>query len=240
MKERAFSFEIKDLMTQFVAAFDDVIIRRFNSERQAQEDVQVRYLFSPKQRVLYDIANQSQNLTLPVVAISITSISRDNERVFNKIAGFYTSKKIEENQSSPNSSYLRSPVPVNIGVNMSIITKFQSDMDQILSNFVPYNDPYIVISWKVPDAAKLSIPQEIRSEVLWSGDINLQYPTDITNNDKYRVIGDTSFTIKGWLFKDLTNSEVKNIFEINNNFNLTNNINSLQSFIDSISSFAAE
>jgi len=240
VKERAFSFEVKDLMTQFVAAFDNVIIKRFNSERQAQEEVQVRYVFSPKQRVLYDIANQSQNITIPVVAVSITSISRDNDRVFNKIAGFYTGKSKEESESSSLTSYLRTPVPVNIGVNMSIITKFQSDMDQILSNFIPYNDPYIVISWRVPDAAKLAIPQEIRSEVLWSGDISLTYPTDISYNDKYRVLGDTSFTIKGWLFKDLTNNNVKNIFEINNNFNLTDSINSIQSFIDSISSFVAE
>ena len=227
-------------MTQFVAAFDNVIIKRFNSNREPQDEVQVRYVFSPKQRVLYDIANKSQNITIPVVAVSITNISRDNDRVFNKIAGFYTSRTKEEEQSSPNYSYLRSPVPINVGVNMSIIAKFQTDMDQILSNFIPYNDPYIVISWKVPDAVKLAIPQEIRSEVLWSGDISLQYPTDISSSDKYRVIGDTSFTVKGWLFKDNSSSTGKNIFEINNNFNLANNIDSIQSFIDSISAFTAE
>lgn len=235
MKDRAFSFEIKDLMTQFVAAFDEVIIKRYNSNRESQEEIQVRYLFSPKQRVLYDIANQSQNLTLPVVAVSINSISRDNERVFNKIAGFYTNRTKEESQSGSTSAYLRTPVPINISVSMSILTKFQSDMDQILSNFVPYNDPYIILSWKVPDAANLSIPQEIRSEVLWSGDVNLQYPTDIANSDKYRIIGDTSFTIKGWLFKDLSNTNVKNIFEINNNFSLTD-----KGFTDSINAFFPE
>ena len=98
MKERAFSFEVKDLMTQFVAAFDNVIIKRFNSNREPQDEVQVRYVFSPKQRVLYDIANKSQNITIPVVAVSITNISRDNDRVFNKIAGLYTSRTKEEEQ----------------------------------------------------------------------------------------------------------------------------------------------
>ena len=52
------------------------------------------------------------------------------------------------------------------------MTKFQTDMDQILSNFIPYNNPYIILSWKVPtdlSPSGFAIPQEIRSEVLWSG-----------------------------------------------------------------------
>jgi len=224
VKDQAFSFEIKDLLIQFVAAFDDIIIKRFNEKREEVNKVQVRYVYSPKQRVLYDIVNRSQNLTLPVVAVSINNVSRDNDRVFNKLAGFYFNKTSNETDRGTVSSHLRSPVPVNIGVNMSIVSKYQSDMDQILSNFVPYNDPYIILSWKVPDAAELSLPQEIRSEVLWSGDVRLSYPEDLGANDKYRLVADTSFTIKGWLFKDLTkDNTAQNIFFINSNFISTNN-----------------
>ena len=139
MKDRAFSFEIKDLMIQFVAAFDNVIIKRYNSTREVQDQIQVRYVYSPKQRVLFDIANQSQNLTLPVIAVSINSVSRDNERVFNKIAGFFTNRTQTESNRGTTSAYMRTPVPVNISVSMSILAKYQSDMDQIISNFVPYN-----------------------------------------------------------------------------------------------------
>ena len=230
MKDRAFSFEIKDLMIQFVAAFDNVIIKRYNSIREEQDQIQVRYVYSPKQRVLFDIVNRSQNLTLPVIAVSINSVSRDNERVFNKIAGFYTNKTQTESNRGATSAYMRTPVPVNISVNMSILAKYQSDMDQIISNFVPYNDPYIIISWKIPEAAGLSIPQEIRSEVLWDGNLNMTYPTDINASDKYRISADTSFTIKGWLFKDLSKNAVSNIFFIDNNFNLDTSFSSLTSF----------
>jgi hypothetical protein len=230
VKDRAFSFEIKDLMIQFVAAFDNVIIKRYNSIREEQDQIQVRYVYSPKQRVLFDIVNRSQNLTLPVIAVSINSVSRDNERVFNKIAGFYTNKTQTESNRGATSAYMRTPVPVNISVNMSILAKYQSDMDQIISNFVPYNDPYIIISWKIPEAAGLSIPQEIRSEVLWDGNLNMTYPTDINASDKYRISADTSFTIKGWLFKDLSKNAVSNIFFIDNNFNLDTSFSSLTSF----------
>ena len=71
MKNRAFHFEIKNLLTQFVAAFDDVVISRYDKNRQARQNIDVRYVFAPKQRVMYDIINKAQNITLPVVSINL-------------------------------------------------------------------------------------------------------------------------------------------------------------------------
>jgi len=218
VKNQTFHFEIKDLVTQFVAAFDDIIIKRYDKNRVPQNDVQVRYVYAPKQRVLYDLVNKAQNLTVPVVAININSVSRDESRVFNKLAGFYVSRGAGELDTQINSQFYRTPVPVNIQVNMSVITKFQTDMYQIISNFVPYNNPYIILSWKVPfTILQSTVPQEIRSEVLWDGGITLSYPTDIAANEKYRIVGDTAFTIKGWLFPYVQNP-AGNIFYIDTNF----------------------
>jgi len=223
MKNQTYHWEVKDLITQFVTAFDDIIINRYDKNRVAQNKVQVRYVYAPKQRVMYDLVNLAQNITLPVVSISIASVSRDESRVFNKINGYYFANGTSDTDNYPTATHYRSPVPVNIAVNMSIMSKFQSDMDQILSNFIPYNNPYIILSWKVPlDLAPAgpAVPQEIRSEVLWSGSVNLTYPTDIAATDKYKIIGDTSFTIKGWLFPALRNP-VGNIFYVEENFHNT-------------------
>lgn len=220
MRNITFHFEIKDLITQFVTAFDNIIIKRYDSNRVPQNLLQVRYVYSPKQRVMYDLVNKAQNLTVPVVAVNITSVSRDETRVFNKLNGFYFSKGTSDTSAKSKSTFVASPIPVNIGINMSILTKFQSDMDQIISNFVPYNNPYIIISWKVPQdltAEGLSPLQEIRSEVLWDGNIALSYPTDINASDKYRIAGDTTFIIKGWLFQASKDS-VGNIFYVDANF----------------------
>jgi hypothetical protein len=220
VKKQTFHFEIKDVLTQFIAAFDDIIIKRYDKNRVPANDVQVRYVYSPKQRVLYDLVNRAQNITIPVVAVSINGISRDETRVFNKIEGYYFSKGLSENDHQPTAINYKSPVPVNIGISMSILTKFQSDMDQILSNFIPYNNPYIIISWKVPESVVpqgFSIPQEIRSEVVWDGTVRINYPTDINASQKYQVIGDTSFTIKGWLFP-AQRDEAKTVYYIDSNF----------------------
>lgn len=163
--------------------------------------------------MLFDLVNPGQNLTLPVVSVTISSISRDVNRVFNKNAGFYAHGTSRESEPGNNTFYYKAPVPVNIDVKMSILTRYQSDMDQILSNFVPFNNPYIILSWTVPKEFGLPYTQEIRSEVLWSGQVNLSYPTDNNGSQKAQIIADTTFTIKGFLFPD-PQAPVKNIFKI--------------------------
>jgi hypothetical protein len=202
------------MITQFIAAFDDIVIGRFNKSRVEKDQINVRYVYAPKQRVMHDIINENKTITLPVVAVNISGVTRDSTRVFNKLDGFYYQGNIGEQTVS---RHLKSPIPVNINLNVSILSRYQTDMDQIISNFVPFCNPYVIISWKVPEDFQLSKDQEIRSEVLWNGDINLQYPTDLNASQKSRVTADTTFTIKGWLFKD-TDNPTGNIFYIDQNF----------------------
>lgn len=209
MQNYTYHWEIKDLLTQFLQAFDGAIVKRYDANRNPGSNVGVRYVYSPKQRVLFDLVDKAQHITLPVVAFSISSISRDNNRVFNKLEGSY----FVDSTDTTKSGHALQPVPVNIGINISILARYQTDMDQILSNFVPYSDPYFIISWTrdgMPD-------KEIRTEVLWSGQLTMGYPTDLNNNQPARVSCDTSFTIKGWLFKKEAET-VGRIFKIENNF----------------------
>jgi hypothetical protein len=204
-----YHWEIKDLLTQFLQAFDGAIVKRFDNQRNPGGAVAVRYVYSAKQRVLHDIVDKAQTMTLPVVAFSIASISRDVNRVFNKLGGSYY------NSSSTDvaSVHTLQPVPVNIVVNINVITRFQTDMDQILSNFVPWSDPYFIIS-----TTNESLPnQEIRTEVLWDGSLKMGYPMELTDLSRTRVTCDTSFTIKGWLFKS-SQSPVGRVFKIDTNF----------------------
>ena len=217
MKKYTYNFEVKDLLTQFVAAFDDTVIKRYNKEREAEQEIAVRYVMAPKQRIMYDIVNKAQNLKLPVVSIDLASISYDTDRVFNKLDGF-------DNYGEETASAINTPVPVNLEVNMSILCRYMSDMDQILVNFIPYTNPYIVLAWREPvDQALLSAgevpfdPIEIRSEVLWSQNISMNTPKDTTYSEKFRIVADTSFTIKGWMFRN-KNETSNPIYFIDTNF----------------------
>tara|TARA_R100001129_G_scaffold181511_1_gene160897 strand:- start:1205 stop:2407 length:1203 start_codon:yes stop_codon:yes gene_type:complete len=215
MKKRAFHFEIKNLLTQFIAAFDDVVISRWNKDRSAKSNIEVRYVFAPKHRVMYDIINKAQNITLPAVAVNLTSISRDESRVFNKLAPTYIPAELDSNPRV--SSKFLMPVPVNLEVSMSILARYMEDVDQIISNFAPYNNPYIILSWPVPKAFGADYDQEIRSEVLWSGELSYNTPTDTTYSDKFRITVDTTFTIKGWLFPEKKDTQ-GTIYKVDSNF----------------------
>ena len=76
-------------MVQFVSAFNNVVISRYNKDREVVDKIQARYVYAPKQRVLHDLVNKSQHITLPVVAVSLAGVSRDETRIFNKIYGSY-------------------------------------------------------------------------------------------------------------------------------------------------------
>ena len=139
MKNYTFNFEVQTLMEQFVSAFNDIKIKRYDNTKNISTsvgDINVNFVYASKQRV-YNVLTSAApgGLTVPVVAVNISNITRDNNRVFNKLDGFMAPDYTEENVD-----YLKNipqPVPVNITVNMSIVTKYQSDMDQILSNFIP-------------------------------------------------------------------------------------------------------
>jgi hypothetical protein len=211
LKNYTYNFEVKDLLTQFVAAFDDTVVKRYDKNNNARQEVAVRYVFAPKQRIMYDIVNKAQNIELPVVAIDLAGISYDTDRVFNKLDNF------ENYRNSNSSSSIRTPTPVNLTVNMSILCRYMQDMEQIISNFVPYSDPYIILAWKEPVSSDVSNTIEIRSEVLWDQNITLNTPTETTYSEKFRIVADTSFTIKGWLFRS-KNEESSPIYFIENNF----------------------
>jgi hypothetical protein len=219
MKNYTFGFETQTLLEQFIGAFNDIIIKRYdhtNTLVAPTSGFKVLYVYSPKQRVYNSLKNPAPGgLTVPVVAVTIGGISRDQTRVFNKNDGFNI--QYQESNTEPLIKKILQPVPININVNMTIVTRYQLDMDQILNNFIPYTDPYVVISWKIPNIHNSSIPYELRNEVLWSGNVNISYPQDLAPTAPFRITAETSFTIKGWFFKKV-GDPYKKIYTIQSDY----------------------
>ena len=216
MKNRAFNWEIHDLIGQFIAAFDDVVIGRFNRNRVEQDRIEVAYLYQPKARVLHDIENRAQNLKLPIGAIVIESISRNNERVFNKIEGFtYPARR--EDRFTKQTVKIPPVVPVDIRVKLSLLATYQTDIDQLISNFAAYANPYIIISWQVPEEFGLPVTMPLNTKVEWDGNISISYPLDINHSARSVITADASFLIEGWLFKEIVDP-IENIYFIDANF----------------------
>lgn len=218
------------MIQMFASAMDDIVVKRYNKFREPQDSIRCRFVYAPKQRVLADILDKAQNIQLPVVALTNGGITRDPNRVFNKIQGSYLS-----DPDPTKAKKLLQPVPIDLLINMTILTRFQEDFDQIVTNFVPYFDPYIIISWRTP-----SMPDyEIRSQVVWSGTVNATYPYDINSTQVARVEGNTSFTFKGWLFKAAPDTKDSKIFNITTDFSLNPEITTMLS-LDALDEISTE
>lgn len=200
--------EVKILITQFIDALDEVIIQRRNKDASIDDQIEVNIIYSPKQRTLWDLINKNQHIQIPVISCYITAFARDPQRVFNKIEGSYYNLY----PASSGSESLLQPLPINITMGVSIICRYQTDLDQILGQLA-YFDPYIVVSWLDP----LLNFTEVRSTVYWDESVKIQYPVETTSNQPTRIIADTSFVIKGWLYK-IPQPNVGKIYEVKTTF----------------------
>lgn len=214
MKDYSYFFEKSNLLYLFVSAFDDAFVKRFDGKtREEKERVDVRYVFGPKHRVLHDLSDRAKTLTLPVVSIEETSLTRDTTRIHNKGQFIYR----KELDSTKRLSKIPTPIPVNLELDLNIIAYYKEDIDQIVQNFVVNCNPYIIVSWKIPDEFDLPFYDEIRTEIQWSGTINYDNPKDLSPDVKWRISANTSFTVKGWLFKSHEQTQAP-IYEIDATF----------------------
>jgi len=82
---------------------------------------------------------------------------------------------------------------------MTIITKYHEDLDQVISNFIPFTNPDFYVVWNHP-----KYPEEnLKSQIIWDTNINIQFPNEIGETDPYRFIATTNFTYKTWMFPGL-------------------------------------
>lgn len=198
MQDYNYNFELRTLLTHFAAAFNDVRIKRFDGQKFEKETIKVPLTYAPKSHILNDIIGLTDTIRLPIIAIEISSQSRDNERIKNKIDDLVY-------KNSDGNFVNSTAIPWNLSLTMTILAKYQEDVDQIIQNFAVNNNPYAIISWQEPKSGR-----ELRTEILWDGSISLEYPgkQQTAKDPPYRITATTNFTVKGWLFKtSLTNNK---------------------------------
>lgn len=192
MKSRSFNRELIIATRMLMDVFNEIVIDRRNSTGQIQQLITVPCVYGNRDRILKSGENYNKTLEIPIIALSQMGITKDIERVHS------VNDHIKYDVPLANGEFdIRNlmPIPINIDFNVSIITKYQEDMDQILCNFVPFFNPTVYITWPMPNGNG-----NLKTQVLWDGSINMLYPTDITEADSYRIIAETNFTVKTFLF----------------------------------------
>lgn len=191
-----YSFEIEDILKQFIALIDNAIVMRYEkveNERRLVQTITPLYKFTTKNRTLLLTLNANKNVVLPCVTIDVTGISADKQRIAGK------NNKIIRFQYGLLEGYKR-PTPITINLKVSIITKFITDLWQIYGKLATQFQPELFISWAVPTNAGLNGIEELRNKVEWDFNASFDNREKVTEDDEDRFVCTMSFSVQGWLF----------------------------------------
>ncbi len=193
MKYRSYNFELQNSTAQILDVFNNIKISRYYSDGNTQKDFYVPCVYGNRSRVLKSLENRNKTTKLPIITLSMTNLTRDVERTF----GIHDGIQYQSESSGSSYNYKRNTaIPINIGYNISIIAKYQQDIDQILSNFMVFFKPdiYVVLTNPVTPTEK------IKCQIVWDNSISIQYPSEIDKDTPSRIYAEGSFTFKTWLF----------------------------------------
>jgi hypothetical protein len=120
-----------------------------------------------------------------------TGMGRDVERVTNVNAGlkYQTDPDVYDVNQNP-------PIPMTMDFELTIMAKYQSDLDAIISNFIVFFNPDIVIATphpRVPD-------KYLKSELVWDSSVSIDYQVEISESDIEMITATSNFTLKFWLY----------------------------------------
>lgn len=199
------------MLQQFIAIIDNAIVMRYSvnkesKERELDEVIKPGYILGTKQRVMLDIINKAKNYELPIVIVSISGISFNKERVASKNTDIYVTS------ANGTTSYPR-PTPISMKVEVTIMTKYMTDLYQIYGKLATQFQPALAYSWFVPQMIDHNWT-ELRNKIEWDGELALNVRTESKSTDEDKFTGKMSFTIDGWIFPMMNKCAKDLIFDI--------------------------
>lgn len=193
MIDQEYCGEIEDLLTQFVAAFDDARIIRTRKNSDIQEIIIPRWVVAGKPRVFHDIVNQAKNITLPVAVVEPQGISLRVKDLENKL---YSQTRVINGSEFK----FKQPTPIDLKLSVTFYSKYLSDIWQMGSNFIAFSRPYTYITVTNPVFDQY-ISEKINCKVTWDGSYSIKYANPVNPDDNWLISATASFTIEGFIFQ---------------------------------------
>lgn len=190
MKFRSYNREVKIATALVENVFNNIVISRMDRDSKVSKEIRVPLVYGARPRVLKELENPKKTIKPPILALVKEGLSRDSERM----SELYSYKR--DVPDGYVALARMKAVPVSIEFTLSGISVYEDDLDQIVSNFAVFFKPDIFVSWHHPQYQAV----EIRSQLVWDGKVNSQYPVEVGVDDHEFYQFETSFTFKTWLF----------------------------------------
>ena len=180
----------------FGTLFNQIEIRHSDNNDNVQSKMKVPLAYGPMQKFLAKIEQQPNlkgrpAITLPRMSFEMTTLSYDPSRKASIAQTFKTCGTGELG----NIKKVFMPVPYNIGFQLSIATKLNDDMLQILEQILPYFQPGLNITLNLVDSIG-----ERRDVPIILENINMTDDYEGSFDNRRAMITTLQFTVKNYLF----------------------------------------
>ena len=133
---------LRRTIISFGTLFNDINIRHSDSSDNTVSEMKVPLAYGPSQKFLARLEQQSNlnkpvQMTLPRMSFEFIGLSYDPTRKVTTTQQFITGTKADKKEARK--TYL--PVPYNMSFELSVMTKLNDDMLQIVEQILPYFQP---------------------------------------------------------------------------------------------------
>jgi len=191
---------LRRTIVSFGSLFNNISIKHTNSSDQTVSVSKVPLAYGPTQKFLARLEQVSDlnapvQMTLPRMSFEFTGLNYDNSRKVTTTQTFLSA--ITSDKTKPRKSYM--PVPYNMSFELSIMTKLNDDMLQIVEQIIPYFQPAYTISVDLVETIgeKRDIP------IVLEG-ISMQDDYEGDYSTRRALIYTLRFTAKTYLFGPVT------------------------------------
>lgn len=185
---------LRSVIIGFGSLFNGIEVQHTN-DNGTQSIIQVPIAYGPTQKFLARLKqeadlNRPVQMTLPRMSFEFISLTYDPSRKTTKSQSFVT--------TTPDGSEIKrvySPVPYNMGFELSIYTKLNDDMLQVIEQILPYFQPQYNLSIKF-----LGNLNEIRDVPVVLDNITMEDDYEGNFDTRRALVYKLNFTAKTYLF----------------------------------------
>ena len=193
MQIQSFNAELAMANLMFLRLFNNIVITRTDTKTNETKDIKVNCFFGQTSRIFKSWQNNERKgrVKLPCIAINRTGYSRNSDRLNNM------HNEVKYEMTSSYRKYdLLTPVPIDINYDVTIISKYPSDIDQIASNFMIFFNPDVYVTCMHPKYEGI----RLNNHVIMQDSVSEEHPDEIDGSTDDFITASFQFIFKTYLF----------------------------------------
>ena len=203
MFEHFYYEAIRKTVIAFGTLFNNIYIKHKNNEGKIVSTLKVPFAYGPTQKFLARLEqspdlNKPIQITTPRMSMEITGLSYDSARKGSTTRAFIS----KDSDNKPKKSYL--PVPYNLNFELSIFTKLEDDMFQIVEQILPYFQPHYTVT--IIAVEEIQEKKDIKFNL---DNISISDNYEGNFEDRRALIWTLKFTAKIYMFLPVSTDSVE-------------------------------